>query len=121
MSKTQFFPPEHCGWCETMHDTNKCNKPAKPVHLVEHCTYSQCVLGWWDYFDENMVYLFTKPCPVCLPDTWDYVNDYPDSAHKTDKNGNRIGRSLAIQRKMQEERNKRIADAMPEPAKGKRK
>lgn len=119
--ETQHFPPEHCGYCEQLHDTTKCKRLPKPVHLSENCIDKNCVEGWLDYFDKNMIYLFTKPCAVCLPDTWDYVNNYPDYAHKLDSKGLRLGRSLAKQRAMQDERNDRLASAYPQLTKGKKK
>ena len=120
-TKTQHFPPQHCGYCEQMHDTTKCKKSFKTYHLSENCIDNNCVEGWLDYFDENMVYLFTKPCVVCLPDTWDYVKEYPDSAHKLDSKGNRLGRSLGVQRRMQEARNNKLSSLMPTLSKGKKK
>lgn len=88
---------------------------------MDHCNYEQCVEGWWDYFDMDMNYLMTSPCPVCLPDTYDYVQEYPDSASKVDKQGIRNGRSLGTQRKMQEMRSKKLISSMTEPVKGKKK
>ena len=119
--KTQHFPPQHCVYCEQLHDTTKCKRTPKPVHLSENCIDNNCVEGWLDYFDENMIYLFTKPCVVCLPDTWDYVNQYPDYAHKLDSRGQRLGRSLSKQRSMQEARNNKLSSLMPTPSKGKNK
>jgi hypothetical protein len=119
--KTQHLPPQHCGYCEQMHDTTKCKRLPKPVHLSENCVDKNCVEGWLDYFDENVIYLFTKPCVVCLPDTWDYVNQYPPNASKLDSKGIRNGRSLSTQRKMQEMRSKKLASLIPNVSKGKKK
>jgi hypothetical protein len=119
--KSQHFPPEHCGWCEDFCNKETCKRPPKTYHLVDHCNYEQCVEGWWDYFDMDMTYLMSKPCPVCLPDTWDYVEQYPVSASKLDKKGWRNGRSLGTQRKMQEMRSKKITISMPEQVRGKKK
>ena len=119
--KTQHFPPQHCGYCEKLHDTTTCKRPPKSVSLVEHCDNKDCVLGWFDYFDENIIYLFTKPCPVCLPDTSDYVNNYPPYASKIGSDGVRLGRSLNKQRQMQEARNEKLASLIPTVNKGKKK
>jgi hypothetical protein len=119
--KTRHFPPQHCGYCEETHDSATCKRPPKTHHLVEHCTYDMCVEGWWDYFDENMIYLMTKPCPVCLPNTYDYVNDYPLNSNKLDSKGRMLGRSLSVQRRMQEARTKKLMIANPEPIRGKKK
>ena len=120
-TKTQHLPPQHCGYCEEMHDTTKCQRTPKTYHLSENCTDNNCVEGWLDYFDKNMIYLFTKPCVVCLPDTWDYVEQYPKEASQTGKDGLRIGRSLATQRRMQDKRNELLASAYPQITKGKKK
>lgn len=67
MPKTKHLPPEQ-----------------NYTHLSEYCRKPECVFGFIDWFDLDDNYLTTTVCPVCKPDTWDLLQQFPNVGKRSE-------------------------------------
>lgn len=67
MSKYRHFPPQQ-----------------NYTHLSEFCRNPNCVFGFIDWFSDDEKYITTTVCAVCKPDTFDYLQMFPNVGHRTE-------------------------------------
>jgi hypothetical protein len=53
------------------------------THLSDYCRNQACVYGFIDHFDDADCLVTTTVCPVCKPDTFDYLKMFPDVGERT--------------------------------------